>query len=285
MKIAIVGGKGMLGSDLADVCRKNRTEPLILDLPEVDICSTESLEASLPVCDVVINCAAFTRVDDAEKEKIVAHAINADGARNVALVSRVKGLRVIHISTDYIFSGKKGTPYVENDLPEPLNYYGLTKLEGEEFVRGAGGKFLIVRTQSLYGLRGRNFIKAILGQIQKGRTTLTVVNDQTSSPTYTRHLADALFRLAKTDATGIVNVAASGSCTWFEFAKAIVERVRPGIEVTPMSSSELKYPAARPAYSVLDTTRYSQLAGLPMPTWQQGLDEYLSEEPLVAELR
>jgi dTDP-4-dehydrorhamnose reductase len=100
-----------------------------------------------------------------------------------------------------------------------------------------------------------------------------------------RHLADALFRLAKTDATGIVNVAASGSCTWFEFAKAIVERVRPGIEVTPMSSSELKYPAARPAYSVLDTTRYSQLAGLPMPTWQQGLDEYLAEEPLVAELR
>ena len=275
----------MLGSDLADVCRKNRAEPLILDLPEVDICTKESIEASLPVCDVVINCAAFTRVDDAEKEKILAHAINADGARNVALVSRVKGLRVIHISTDYIFSGKKGTPYVENDLPEPLNYYGLTKLKGEEFVRDAGGKSLIVRTQSLYGLRGRNFIKAILGQIQKGKTTLTVVNDQTSSPTYTRHLAEALFRLATTDATGIVNVAASGSCTWFEFAKAIVARVRPGIEVTPMSSSELKYPAARPAFSVLDTTRYTQLTGQPMPTWQQGLDEYLAEEPLVAELR
>lgn len=285
MKIAIVGGKGMLGSDLADVCRKNRAEPIILDLPEVDICKRESLEAAWPACDVVINCAAFTRVDDAEVERKMAHAINADGARNVALVSRVKGLRVIHISTDYIFNGKKGTPYVENDLPEPLNYYGLTKLNGEEFVRAAGGKSLIVRTQSLYGLRGRNFIKAILGQIQKGKTTLTVVNDQTSSPTYTRHLADALFRLAKIDATGIVNVAASGSCTWFEFAQAIVDRVRPGITVTPMSSSELKYPAARPAFSVLDTTRFAQLTGRPMPTWQQGLDEYLAEEPLVAALR
>ncbi len=275
----------MLGSDLADVCLKHRAEPLILDLPEVDICKPESLEASLPTCDVVINCAAFTRVDDAETEKNLAHAINADGARNVALVSRVKGLRVIHISTDYIFSGKKGTPYVENDLPEPLNYYGLTKLKGEEFVRAAGGKSLVVRTQSLYGLRGRNFIKAILGQIEKGKTTLTVVHDQTSSPTYTRHLAEALFRLAHTDATGVVNVAASGSCTWFEFAQAIVARVRPGIHVTPMSSSELKYPAARPAYSVLDTARYTQLTGLPMPTWQQGLDEYLAEEPLAATLR
>ncbi|MFH0908879.1 MAG: dTDP-4-dehydrorhamnose reductase [bacterium] len=285
MKIAIVGGKGMLGTDLGDVCRKNGAESVILDLPEVDICNPESIAASLPACDVVINCAAFTRVDDAEKERKLAHAINADGARNVALASRVKGLRVIHISTDYIFNGRKGTPYVENDLPQPVNYYGLTKLQGEEDVRAAGGKSLIVRTQSLYGLRGRNFIKAILGQIQKGKTTLTVVNDQTSSPTYTRHLAEALFRLAKTDATGLVNVAAAGACSWFDFARAIVARVRPGIDVTPMSSSELKYPAARPPFSVLDTTRYTQLTGHSMPTWQQGLDEYLAEEPLAAALK
>ena len=275
----------MLGTDLADTCRRHGDVPVILDLPEVDICNPGNLGASMPSCDCVINCAAFTRVDDAEKERDAARAINADGARNVALACREKGLRVIHISTDYIFNGKKGTSYVENDLPEPLNFYGVTKLEGERGVIAAGGRSLIVRTQSLYGLRGRNFIKAILGQIQKGKTTLTVVNDQTSSPTYTRHLADALLRLARTDATGIVNVAASGSCTWFDFARAIVARVRPSVTVTPMSASALNYPAPRPAFSVLDTSRYTQLTGHPMPGWEKGLEEYLAEEPLAAELK
>ena len=135
-------------------------------------------------------------------------------------------------------------------------------------------------TQSLYGLNGRNFIKAILGQIHKGNKELRVVNDQVSSPTYTRYLADALLRLSALRTTGIVHVACTGGCSWFEFAQAIVKSVGADVSILPRSTAELNYPAMRPAYSVLDTTRYRECTGHAMPTWQEGLAAYLAEEPL-----
>jgi dTDP-4-dehydrorhamnose reductase len=286
MKMGITGGKGMLGTDLASVCRAQGIEPVILDLPEVDITSgTQSTEDAIEGCSCVINCAAFTRVDDAEKEREAAMAINADGAGNVALACRVKGVRLLHISTDYIFNGRKGTSYVEDDPTEPLNYYGLTKLRGEEAVRKAGGESLVVRTQSLYGLRGRNFIKAILTKIIQGQDTLRVVNDQVSSPTYTRHLAEALVRLAQVKETGTVHAASRGAVSWFDFARAIAERVGASVNVEPLTTAQLNLPALRPAYSVLDTSRYAAWTGAKMPTWQDGLDAYLAEEPLATEAR
>jgi dTDP-4-dehydrorhamnose reductase len=287
MKIAIIGGKGMLGTDLAVLCRLEGHEPAILDLPEVDIRNPKSIGDAIGgfTSGCAINCAAFTRVDDAEKERTMALAINADGAGNVTLACHVKGVRLLHVSTDYIFSGRKGTPYLEEDEPEPLNYYGLTKLRGEEAVRQSGGETLIVRTQSLYGLQGRNFIKAILGKILQGQTTLTVVNDQVSSPTYTRHLAEALLRLATLKQTGTVHAASRGAVSWFDFAKAIVQRVGARTDVQPLTTAQLNLPALRPAYSVLDTSRYEAWTGAKMPTWEQGLDAYLAEEPLAADAR
>ena len=280
MIIAVVGGKGMLATDFQAVALSKGAKTLPLDLPDFDICKNASLERDLPACDVVLNCAAFTRVDDAEKERELAYAINATGAGRLAEACARRGLPLVHISTDYVFNGRKGTPYQEGDPVDPLNYYGVTKLAGEQQVQAAGGQATIVRTQSLYGLNGRNFIKAILNQLQQGRQELRVVNDQVSSPTYTAHLADALWRLLARPPGGLVNIAAGGQCSWFDFARAIVERVGATARVLPRSTAELNYPALRPAFSVLDTARYTACTGHTMPHWGDGLAAYLAEEPL-----
>lgn len=284
--IALVGGKGMLGSDLVEACHGKGWTPIPLDLPELDITQATGLAEALPVCDAVINCAAFTRVDDAEKERDLCWRINADGAGHVARACAARGLPLIHISTDYVFNGRKGSAYQEGDPVEPLNFYGESKLEGEHQVLSALGGAVVVRTQSLFGLRGRSFIRAILNQLQQGKTTLRVVADQVSSPTFTPHLAAALLRLVEVQApAGLLHVAARGQCSWWEFAAAIVERVKPGVELQKLSTAELNFPALRPAHSVLDTTRFTELTGQPMPRWEQGLEDYLDADPVAQSLR
>lgn len=286
MRLAIVGGRGMLGRDLADAARKKGIEPLILDLPEVDISRPVGLRDVLAPADVVVNCAAYTRVDEAERERDVCHAVNALGAGFVAHACAESHAYLIHISTDYVFSGEKNTPWTEEDPVAPLNYYGRTKLEGELRVLASCARALIVRTQSLYGIHGRSFPRAILNQLAAGKRELRVVSDQISSPTYTRHLADILLDLARLrPQERILHAAASGACSWWEFACAIVNRVRPGTPVIRISSSELNLPARRPTYSVLDTTKLQRLLGRCPPSWQEGLDAYLEEEELVTRLR
>jgi len=280
MKIIYIGGNGMLGRDFMEEATRSGVAAQGLDLPALDITSRSSVESSLPACDVVINGAAFTRVDDAEKEQDLAHCINATGAGHVAGVCAARRIRLIHISTDYVFNGRKGSAYDESDSPDPLSVYGVSKLAGEQLVGAAGGSSLIVRTQSLYGIHGRNFVKAIINQLRLGKKELKVVEDQISSPTYTRHLARALLKLANVPQTGVVNVACSGFCSWHRFAVEIVNQL--GVQdvlVKPMKSAELNYPAPRPAYSVLSTKRYSEWTGETMPSWEEGLRAYLKEEP------
>ncbi len=281
LRLVYVGAKGMLGRDVLEAASTRGMATTGLDLPEMDITRPDSIRENLPPCDVVINGAAFTRVDDAEREIEVARRINADGAGNLAAVCHERGIRLLHISTDYVFDGTKKADYVESDPTNPLSVYGMTKWQGEVLVRAAAPSSVIVRTQSLYGLHGRNFIKAILNQVIQGKKMLTVVSDQVSSPTYTRHLADALLNLAPLPSTGTVHVASRGSCSWFRFAQEIMSCVGiRGVEVKPMSSTELKYPAPRPAYSVLSTDLYSSWTGEVMPSWQAGLRAYLQEEPM-----
>lgn len=285
MKIVILGGKGMLGSDLNDACARQNIPTVILDRDEIDICNETDLAAKLPDATWVVNCAAYTRVDDAEKERDLCHQINATGAGIVAKVCAARNLPLLHISTDYVFDGTLGRPCTETDPVKPLNFYGQTKLDGERLVTAARGPHLIVRTQSLYGLRGRNFIKAILNQLAQGRTSLRVVADQTSSPTFTVHLAGCLLRIMQANARGIVNIAASGHCTWHQFAAEIVADTKPGIPIEKLTTAQLNFPATRPAYSVLDTALYTKLTGHKPPAWQAGLAEYLQLEPLVAQVR
>ena len=280
MKVAVIGCKGMLGSDFMAACRAAGMEPWGFDLPEFDITKFDSVYASLSTVDFVVNCAAFTRVDDAESQREAAYAVNATGAGNVARVCSAKNMGLIQISTDYVFDGRRGTAYSEEDRVNPLSAYGASKWEGEELVRAAGGRSLIIRTQSLFGVRGVNFVRTIAQRLRKSDAPLRVVNDQFSSPTYTRHLAAAMVRLLQSGREGLVNVAASGHCSWFEFAQAIAARVKPGAVVNPVATSEYPRPAVRPAYSVLDTRRYQEWTGSVLPAWQQGLDEYLAEEKL-----
>ncbi len=282
MKLVYIGANGMLGRDLLEAARQEGIDTTGLDLPAIDITRIDSVRAALPPCDVVINGAAYTRVDDAEREVDTARAINATGAGHVAAVCAERKIRLLHISTDYVFDGGKGSAYLETDPVHPLSVYGSTKREGEELVDRAGGQALVVRTQSLYGVHGRNFVKAILNQVRQGKRELTVVSDQISSPTYTRHLAGALLRLAQLTSTGIVHAASRGACSWHAFAMEIIRMTGwdSSVHIKPMSASQLKYPAPRPAFSELSTARYEQWTGQSMPTWQEGLQAYLQEEEL-----
>ncbi|MFC1462031.1 dTDP-4-dehydrorhamnose reductase [Verrucomicrobiota bacterium] len=276
MKVTILGANGMLGQDLLAACRTRGIECSGHDLPEMDITRDDALD-DLPACDWLVNCAAYTDVDGAESDPISAMAINRDGTARVAAWCADRNTPLLYISTDYIFDGTLERPYTEDDCPAPLNVYGKSKQAGERVVTAVCRRRLIVRTQSLFGVHGRSFVKAVISRLEEPDAELHVVRDQVSSPTYTVHLADAILRLLNADAQGIVNVSAAGEVTWYEFACRIAAAVRPGTEVVPVPSSDYPRPARRPAYSVLDKTRYEQLAGHKMPSWEAGLDEYLGE--------
>lgn len=268
----------MLGHDVMEASHGAGHATEGYDMPDLDITNYPDMRAKLPEADWIINCAGFTRVDDSETQRDVAFAVNSEGVRNLARLSLRRIVPVIHLSTDYVFDGRSTRPYDENDRANPVNIYGASKLTGEKALRAGGGPYLIVRTQSLFGKNGPNFVRSIARKLRESDEPLRVVADQISAPTYTRHLADALMRLVEVHAEGILHVTASGSCSWYEFACAIVERLKPGHEVVPIKAQELSLPAMRPAYAVLSNRRYQSLTGHVMPSWQEGLDAYLKEE-------
>src|ERR671911_779858 len=214
----------------------------------------------------VINCAAYTDVDGAEGDPVTAHAVNGQGARNVAEAAE----RVLYVSTDYVFDGAKGEPYVESDVPAPLQEYGRSKLAGERATADANPNHLVVRSSWLFGAGGKNFVETILG-LAGERDELRVVDDQVGCPTFTGHLAEALLALAAGGERGVLHVAGAGSCPWFEFAREILERAGGDSPVEPCATDEFARPARRPAYSVLA----SELGSPALPAWQDGLDAYL----------
>lgn len=265
----------MLGRDLMLACEKAGVSAVAADLPELDITDPLSFGKAIPDCGAVVNCAAYTAVDDAEKNGPLAFAVNGAGAGNLAAYCAGRGIPLVHISTDYVFDGQSGRPYKEDDPVRPLNVYGESKLDGERRVMASGCRFVIVRTQSLYGIAGKNFVATILGRLREGKE-LKVVTDQTSCPTYTPHLAGAILRILAAGRSGIVNVAASNACTWHEFAVAIAGYSGFDVKIGKTVSAEYRAPARRPAFSVLDTALYTSWTGHVMPTWQTGLREYLA---------
>ncbi len=278
MKVIVLGAAGMLGHDLVPACQAAGFTTIGLDLPEVDITQPASLAEAIPGDSTVINCAAYTRVDDAEAEKELAFAINGEGAGNVAQVCKEKVCRLLHLSTDYVFNGEGEEPYRENDPTDPINVYGASKLDGEQRVAAALNNHLIIRVQSLFGRSGPNFVKAISRKLEEEQPELRVVNDQISAPTYTGHLAKGIVTLLQGPYSGKVHVSASGHCSWYEFACAIAARLRPDIEVQPVSTAEFPRPARRPAHGVMDTRRFKGwTGGQQMPTWEEGLNDYLKE--------
>ena len=258
----MVGAAGMLGRD---VVRAAGERAVALPRAELDVTDRAAVRDALRGATVV-NCAAYTNVDGAETESEVAHAVNADGARNVAEAAE----RVLYVSTDYVFDGVKRRPYVESDATGPLQEYGHSKLAGERATVDANDNHLVVRSSWLFGAGGRNFVDTML-TLRRDRDELLVVDDQVGSPTFTGHLAEALVALAGGDERGVLHVAGSGSCSWFDFARAIFERSGADADVRPCTTDEFPRPARRPANSVLASERGAPV----LPAWQDGLDAYL----------
>ena len=275
MKILLLGHKGMLGSDLAAQF-KYRHEVIGMDKEEIDI--TRASECRKAISDVapelVINAAAYTNVDGCETAKEECFAVNAEAVKNIAEACRERHIPVVHYSTDYIFDGNGSRPYTEDDPANPINSYGASKLTGEHYLRQLTDDHLIIRTAWLYGAKGKNFVGAIL---DRARTTgkLTVVDDQTGSPTCTRDLAAATELLVDKKARGIFHVTNRGFCTWYDFARKILKEAHlDAVEVLPIKTSDLQRAAKRPAYSVLGMQKFVAATGKTMQPWQLAFSDY-----------
>lgn len=259
----------MLGRDLARLA----ADSVALARLELDITDADAVTAAVRSAapDVVVNCAAYTNVDGAEEHAQLARTVNGGAVGNVAAAAAAIGAWTIHISSDYVFDGRKREPYVESDQPAPLSAYGASKLSGERAVAAAApGRFTIVRSSWLFGVQGSCFPATIL-RLARDRGELTVVDDQVGTPTFTGHLAQALVQIASERPAGILHVAGDGACSWFEFAREIVRAAKLSCEVKPGRTEDLARPATRPSYSVLGSER-----GAPrLPGWREGLADYL----------
>jgi len=277
MKVLVFGAQGMLGKDLVPLLSKNH-EVMGKDIADLNILEAQKIHQAMEEYQpqVVINAAAYTDVDGCETHPEKAFAVNAEGARNIALGCRAFGAKMIHLSTDYVFDGISPFPYQESDYPNPLNVYGASKLLGERYIQEILNNHLVIRTEWLYGQHGRNFVDNILKQARQ-KSKLQVVNDQRGAPTFTKKLSWAIGLLLSKDETGILHVTSLGSCTWFEFAVRIMEIKKiDHIRVIPISSQKLNRSAKRPANSLLDCSRFEKITGFKMVSWEEALQEYLS---------
>jgi len=265
----------MLGQDVVSATTAAAHEPVGLTHAQLDICDAEAVREAVRAAraDVVVNCAAWTDVDGAEAHPGEAEAANGDGAANVARAAFEAGAWTIHVSSDYVFDGDKGDPYIETDPTNPVSAYGRSKLAGERAIaEAAPAAHTIVRSSWLFGIAGPCFPATIM-RLARERDELRVVDDQVGCPTFTGHLACALTELATTRPLAILHLAGGGECSWYEFAREIVARAGLAIEVAPTTSEEFPRPAPRPAYSVLR----SESRNVPrLPHWRDGLAEYLA---------
>jgi len=274
----VTGAYGMLGTALLPVLQE-RHQVWGVGSQECDIrranAVAEVFEAHRP--ELVFHLAAYTDVDGCEADPQLADETNSLGTRNVAIASAAVGATLVYVSTDYVFDGSKSGAYVEDDLPNPINVYGRSKLLGEQHVGALLKRYFIVRTSWLFGPKGQNFVTTIL-KAARQQSVIRVVDDQYGSPTYTRHLAITLAELMKSGVHGIYHMTGSGACSRFEFAKSILD-LRPveGVEVLPISSLESGRAARRPANSVLESRALAEVNLKPMPHWRGALAEYLYE--------
>ncbi len=275
MKTIVSGAHGMLGSDVVRACVARDHEVYAFGHAELDITNAAMCEEVLadvrPGC--VINCAAWTDVDGAEAAERGAMAVNDTGAALLATACAAHGSRILQISSDYVFNGEKRSPYVEEDMPQAISAYGRSKQAGETSVAVSNPNHLIVRTSWLFGVQGQNFVETML-RLAGEQSEVVVVTDQVGTPTYTRHLAPVLAELVEGDARGIRHAAASGQCSWFEFAQEIFDQTGVECRVMAGTSDMIARPAPRPGYSVLDSLHDEARQ---LPEWRQGLRDYLAE--------
>jgi dTDP-4-dehydrorhamnose reductase len=279
MKIMITGDKGQLGADCTKVLGETH-EILGVDIDEVDIAKLPDIELLVRQFkpNIIVNCAAYTRVDDCEIEKELAWHANVTGPENLAKCVDKHGGCLIHISTDYVFDGRKEVPepYVETDVPNPVSSYGISKFEGEKAIRRTTDQHIILRTAWLYGIRGNNFLKTMLKLcLRNSDNKIKVVNDQFGSPTWTYRLALQIERLIETNFRGIFHASADGYCTWYELAVYFLKKMELPYNIAPCTTEEYPTPAARPMNSILENRNLKEKGIDIMTNWKSDIDKFV----------
>jgi dTDP-4-dehydrorhamnose reductase len=285
MRLLLLGANGQLGSDVLEVARARGQKVVpFMGRQELDVTDGSAVMAAISAHrpDVVINTVARCDVDACEADTLLAFQVNALGARHVAQACQNGGARLIHISTDYVFSGDKGSPYVESDTPRPVNAYGVSKLAGEHFVRVACEDHLVVRSSGLYGVRGSrekggNFVETMV-RLSSERPLLKGVSDQFLSPTYTWDLAHAVLTLAGKGVRGVIHVCNEGTCSWMEWASMVFRLLGRSVRLEPVTMAEFPSVAQRPRYTALRTERLEEAGIEPLPPWQDALRRYLKQK-------
>jgi dTDP-4-dehydrorhamnose reductase len=277
MKVLVTGAGGMLGRDVVLAAGNAGHDVVGFGHAELDVTDEAMVKAKIELerPDVVINCAAWTDVDGAEESEDAALAVNETGAGLIAAAAATVDASVVYVSSDYVFDGTKGAPYVETDETAPLSAYGRTKLAGEEATAAANKRHFVVRSSWLFGIGGSNFVETML-RLAATQNEVLVVRDQVGSPTYTWHLAYGIVRLIEGIEFGIHHMAAAGSCSWYEFAREIFEQAEVECRVLSATTEMLGRPAPRPPYSALVSQRRHAIE---LPAWRDGLAGYLAQRP------
>ena len=282
MKILILGAGGQLGSELVNILQDDALIPLThRDIEMTDEQQVNNiLSSNMP--DIVINTAAYHRVDDCEDNIEQSFAVNSYAVRKLARICNELGITFVHFSTDYVFGGKKRIPYNEDNCPNPGSVYAVSKLAGELFARNICSKYYVIRTCGLYGAKGvsgkgGNFIETMI-KLATGGKTIKVVSDQIVTPTYAKELAAKVSQLIRTDKYGLYHITNNGGCSWYEFAQAIFGLTGIAGNISPTTSAEFGAKARRPAYSVLENRNLKLLGLDDMKQWRDALKEYLTEK-------
>ena len=273
-RVAILGARGMLGTDVTSEAGRNGWDIEAWDLPELDIRETSQIEKVVADSDIVVNCAAYTQVDKAEEEPDAAHKLNAEAVGNLGNLAKAEGTRVIHISTDFVFSGNLDGFYTEEDEPDPLSVYGKTKLEGEELLKQSGCSHCILRVQWTYGHAGNNFVKKILDKARKD-SELRVVDDQVGAPTATSEIAAVICRLIEREVEGLFHFAADGYVSRYGASRFLLSKVGLNTAVTPCKTEDFPTPAKRPLNSRFDCRRICKELDLNIAHWREPLSGFL----------
>lgn len=279
MKILVTGANGQLGNELRNLLETEIPGcTLYTDRDELDLTDAKAVDAFILDNEIthIVNCAAYTAVDRAEEEKLACSAVNCDAVKNLAMAADANGVKVIHISTDYVFDGTNHRPYRESDKVNPISQYGTTKRKGETALLALAPESIIIRTAWLYSSYGNNFVKTML-RLADSQEEVRVISDQIGTPTYARDLAVAILKILTSHqwVSGIYHFTNEGAASWYDFAHAIFRIAGKKVKLTPIPTEDYPTLAIRPAYSILDRSRIKATYGVEIPHWEESLEDCL----------
>ncbi|MHC4308836.1 MAG: dTDP-4-dehydrorhamnose reductase [Planctomycetota bacterium] len=274
--IAILGGRGMLGTDLAKKCGQEGFDVKIFDLPEFDITDSKQLKEAVSSAQIIVNCAAYTNVDGAESENELAHQVNAEAAERLGAFVKEANAWLLHVSTDFVFDGRSDKPYVETDHPNPLNEYGRSKLAGEQLLGHSGCRHCIMRVEWTYGLAGENFVTKLIRHAKTSKV-VTMVDDQTGSPTATTGVAKVICKMLRIKPEGIFHFASSGYVSRYGMAEFIFDKLSMDVNLLACKTRDFNSAAVRPLNSRFDCSKIEALLDEPIESWQVPLERFLRQ--------